>query len=301
MHPLTGVLLATYVLLVGIFILSIIASHHQPAHEPGLAGKEGYMGLPGFTGSQGDVGPTGPTGGFYTGYADHHGIPGPTGRTGLTGPIGFAGPIGVTGPTGPPTGATGPTGPRGPSPIVGQTGPTGGPGPAGRTGPTGPQTPGPPFLNLVYNYTTGFSATGASSIPVGQPPMLLFQVLPTVIPSEFTLGPTGSITFNNPDTSYLIRIGADVVFDGLTGGWQPTSVSLSNFPSPPGIPLLNMWPVRFSQGSAAASIGATIVYTTPSSVPVTFEPQLVVNISDFDSGTFMRLDIMSLTIEHVAP
>lgn len=304
MQGLTVILIIMYILLIGAVTVSIFASRYQPPHNPGPEGKEGFMGLPGIKGSSGDVGPTGQTGPFYAGEGDHHGLTGNTGPSGLSiqfGPTGLRGP---TGPTGPQTGPTGNDGPRGPTPLIGITGPTGSGGPEGVTGITGPSTPGPVFISLLYSYSapvvgpTGFPF----SIPVAQPPMTLVSTLPASIPADFILGPTGSIGFTNTGTSYLVRIGIELKFAGLTGTWQPTVVSLNNFPSPPGIPLINMYPVAISSSTAVASLGATIVYTTPlTPSPVFFSPELVIGISSLNPATTLTISLLSITIERAAP
>ncbi len=301
MGPLTLVILALYVLLVSVGIVSVIAARRQPDLVAGPPGKEGPPGTMGSQGIQGITGITGNTGSSYSSPPLGYGITGPTGPTGifsLQGPTGY---VGVTGPTGPQTGPTGFTGPRGPTPAVGPTGSTGPAGSRGPTGSTGAATQGPVSMNISYFYSAVLASPGTTIIPVGTPPMTVIGALPTPLSADFTVSPTGVVSFNLPSTAYLIRIGLDASLAGLSGSWRPTVISLNNFPSPPGMPLIDLWPAAAAPTTAVTSLGVTIAYVTPLVVPVSFTPELVVTIAAVSGTTSITVSLVSITIERASP
>lgn len=301
MSPVVIVILILYGLLIMTGAITLIATRHRVPHATGTIGKEGPNGDPGTTGIQGYRGPTGAMGGFYTIRAAGYGFTGATGPTGVLDNFGQTGPQGVTGPTGPNTGATGGAGPRGPTPLAGLTGPTGGIGPQGVTGGTGPTTPGPAFVNLTYRFSTTVT-TGTTTYAVANPPMTRIQTLPSTIPPEFTIGPTGTIFFNNPNTSYLVRVGLDLNIMNLPSDWAPCTVILQQFPAPSLMPQIDIWPALFSPTTAVAALGATIVFTTPSTPsPYMVQPQIVFSISGASATTQLNINLLSITIEHAAP
>jgi hypothetical protein len=93
----------------------------------------------------------------------------------------------------------------------------------------------------------------------------------------------------------------DLSVAGLTGSWDPMVISLNQFPAPPGMPLVNIWPTATSSSVAVGSLGMSTVYTTGASVPTTFEPQLVISINNGDPTTSLIISLLSITIEHAAP
>lgn len=295
LSPLTIVLLILYSLLILTGALTLIAGMHKPTQVEGQAGKQGTNGDPGGPGIQGLQGPTGALGPFYLIAVEGYGYIGNTGPTGVLDNSGQTGPRGVTGPTGPSTGATGPPGARGPTPIAGITGPTGGANIRGKTGPTGPLTPGPVSVSLLYKISYPVGATGTSTISVGYP----VEILPNPYPSEFTIG-TGTIQFNTAPASYIVRIGIDYDVLNLPSNWDPCTLILQQFPAPPGMPQMDMWPALISPTTAVGALGATIVYNNTVTGTI-FTPLLEFSISGVTGTTQLNVPLLSVTIEHVAP
>lgn len=301
-NPLTLVLLILYTILIGVAVVSVVANHYRAPHIPGPQGKQGLQGSEGILGIQGDVGATGETGGFFALVASLYGHTGMTGPTGMELTPGYMGTRGSTGPSGPSTGATGLPGPRGDTPDRGVTGATGGVGPTGPTGPRGAMPSGPVFLNILYNYNAILTTAGATSIPVGGNTMNIVHILPVsgAPASDLILAPSGQISFTAPDSTYIVRVGMNLALRGLVSGsaWQPCTVSLVNFPTPPGMPIVTVWPTASQATEAVCSLGTTLIFSTVGLiVPVIFNPTLLVSISSVGASTSLDISLMSLTIE----